>query len=82
MKIAPGATDYQIRVTQGVSGGSWGERISLTLATFPGGGTQVVIESKLVLGLWDWGRNADNVTTLFASMESVLGPGTRLETDS
>jgi hypothetical protein len=54
---------------------SWGERIAVVTATNPGGGTQVVAESKLVFGFFDWGRNQRNVEQLLASMDGALGPG-------
>jgi len=79
LTIAPGGTDWQLAAQRGVNAGSWGERIRFTMATNPGGGTQVIIESKLVLGLFDWGKNRENISALFSSMEVVLGPGHRLE---
>lgn len=82
LRIGSGATEYELRAERGINSGSWGERITFTMATFPGGGTQVIIQSKLVLGLFDWGRNANNVERLFGSMEIVLGPGQILETET
>ncbi len=79
LKLGAGTTEYEIKTSRGINGGSWGERIVFTMATFPGGGTQVIIQSKLVLGIFDWGRNRENIESLFSSMEVVLGPGSRLE---
>lgn len=82
LKLGSGSTEYEMKASRGINGGSWGERIVFTMATFPGGGTQVIIQSKLVLGLADWGRNEQNVHELFSSMEVVLGPGNILEIET
>ena len=70
-----GATEYEIQASQTMSALSWGERVTVRMATAPGGGTQVLAESKLVFGFVDWGRNQGNVEQLFSAMETVLGPG-------
>lgn len=75
LKINGRTADHELKASKGIQSGSWGERIRFQLATFPGGGTQVIIESRLVFGLFDWGRNRENVEGLFRSMEVVLGPG-------
>ncbi len=73
--IKPGATEWELRAAQNMSSMSWGERITISMGTAPGGGTQVIADSKLVFGFVDWGRNKSNVHDLFRSMETVLGPG-------
>lgn len=40
---------------------SWGERILVHGVTLSGGRTQVVIESKPVAQLFDWGKSRENV---------------------
>lgn len=75
LSVKPGATEWEVQASQSMSALSWGERLTLLIATAPGGGTQVLAESKLVFGFVDWGRNRENVTSLFTSMEALLGPG-------
>lgn len=75
LSLSSEATEYELKASRGINSGSWGERIRFIMATSPGGGTQVIIESKLTLGFFDWGRNKDNIESLFSSMEVVLGPG-------
>lgn len=71
----PASGEWEIRAAQPMSTFTWGERIHVLMATNPGGGTQVVAESKLVFGFFDWGRNQRNVETLLASLDHSLGPG-------
>ena len=71
----PASGEWEVRSSQSMSTFSWGERIVVLTATNPGGGTQVVAESKLVFGFFDWGRNQRNVEQLLASMDEALGPG-------
>ncbi len=75
LEIKPDSTEYEVRGVHSMSTLSWGEQVKVLLATFPGGGTQVVAESKLVFGFVDWGRNTSNVEGLFGSMAALLGPG-------
>lgn len=75
LTIDPGATEWEVRARRSMTTQTWGERIKLLMATAPGGGTQVLAESKLAFGFFDWGRNQANVEALFTSMEVVLGPG-------
>lgn len=82
LEVKPGATEWEIRAARSISNLSWGERISILMATSPGGGTQVVAESKLVFGFFDWGRNRQNVEALFTSMAALVGPGEIAELDS
>ncbi len=77
LAVKPDATEWQISASRSMSTLSWGERLTVQMATSPGGGTQVVAESKLVFGFVDWGRNRTNVEALLASMDDVLGPGER-----
>lgn len=71
----PQSGAWEIRASQPMSNLSWGERIHVVAATNPGGGTQVVVESKLVFGFVDWGRNQRNVETILESLDETLGPG-------
>lgn len=75
--IEPGATETEIKGSKGMSALSWGENITVNMGTFPGGGTQVLIESRLKfsLGFVDWGKNQANCETLTAALENRLGPG-------
>lgn len=75
MEVKPESTEWEIQAGYSISPLTWGERVKALMATSPGGGTQVLVESKLVFGFVDWGRNQKNVTELFAAMETVLGPG-------
>lgn len=75
MSIKPHGTEWELRASRSMSSLSWGERIKVLLATSPGGGTQVLTESKLVFGFVDWGRNQENVEGLFDAMEDLAGPG-------
>ena len=72
----PESGEWEVRTKQAMSTFSWGERIVVVTATNPGGGTQVLAESKLVFGFFDWGRNQSNVEQLLASIDGLLGPGT------
>lgn len=82
LEVKPDASEWEIRAARSMSNLSWGERISVLMATSPGGGTQVVAESKLVFGFVDWGRNQNNVDALFNSMAALLGPGEIAPLDS
>ncbi len=75
LEIKPDATEYEVRGARSMSTLSWGEQVKVLLATSPGGGTQVIVESKLVFGFVDWGRNRSNVEAIFTSMAALLGPG-------
>lgn len=75
MEVKPAATEWELEASRSISPLTWGERVKALVATSPGGGTQVLIESKLVFGFVDWGRNQKNVVEMFASMEHLLGPG-------
>jgi hypothetical protein len=81
LTIKPGGTEWEITASRGINPLSWGERITVTMATFPGGGTQVITESKLSLGIAfvDWGRNQANVEAIYQAMEPVVGPGERAD---
>ncbi len=72
----PDSGEWEVRAAQPMSNLSWGERIHVLTATNPGGGTQVVVESKLVFGFVDWGRNRRNVDAVLTSLDATLGPGT------
>ncbi len=65
----------EVRASRQMSAGSWGENVTAQVATAPGGGSQVVVESKLVFGFVDWGRNKTNVSQV------VLALTRRLEMD-
>lgn len=71
----PASGEWEIRAAQARSNYTWGERIHVVTATNPGGGTQVVVESKLVFGFVDWGRNRRNVEAIFAVLDETIGPG-------
>ncbi len=75
MEVQPGSTEWEIKASHSMSALTWGERITGLMATSPGGGTQAVIESKLVFGFVDWGRNQKNVAGMFEAMEALIGPG-------
>lgn len=77
----PTSGEWEVRASQAMSTFSWGEKVVVLTATNPGGGTQVVAESKLVFGFFDWGRNQKNVEQLLATMDGVLGPGTPASLD-
>lgn len=67
--------EWEIRAARPMGTFTWGERIHVLTATNPGGGTQVVVESKLVFGFYDWGRNQQNVEAILAALDDTLGPG-------
>jgi hypothetical protein len=71
----PASGEWEVRASQPRSNYTWGERIHVITATNPGGGTQVVVESKLVFGFVDWGRNQRNVEAVLASLDATIGPG-------
>ncbi len=71
----PASGEWEVRAAQPMTNLSWGERIHVVTATYPGGGTQVAVESKLVFGFVDWGRNRRNVESVLASLDQTLGPG-------
>lgn len=71
----PDSGEWEVRAAQPMTNLSWGERIHVLTATNPGGGTQVVAESKLVFGFVDWGRNRKNVEAIFESLDTTIGPG-------
>ena len=48
--IKPAATEWEIEATRSISPLTWGEKVKTLMATSPGGGTQVIVESKLVFG--------------------------------
>lgn len=75
MAVKPDSTEWELQADRAMSALSWGERMKALMATSPGGGTQVVLESKLVFGFMDWGRNQKNVESFFETMETVIGPG-------
>lgn len=64
----------EVKATQQASPFSWGENISALLASAPGGGSQVVVQSKLKFGFFDYGRNQANVEKLFDAIDGRLGP--------
>jgi TM2 domain-containing membrane protein YozV len=57
-----------ITAKSGVSGKSWGEVIYVFFRSVQTGGTQISCSSKLKFGLYDWGKNRDNVERLFAAL--------------
>lgn len=71
----PSSDEWEIRAARPMGTFTWGERIHLVTATNPGGGTQIVVESKLVFGFFDWGRNRQNVEAILASLDTTIGPG-------
>jgi hypothetical protein len=75
MAIKPASTEWELQADRTMSALSWGERIKALMATSPGGGTQVLLESKLVFGFIDWGRNQQNVESFFETIETIIGPG-------
>ncbi|MEM9565194.1 MAG: hypothetical protein AAGA93_21410 [Actinomycetota bacterium] len=77
----PTSGEWEVRASQSMSTFSWGERIHVLTATNPGGGTQVVVESKLVFGFVDWGRNQRNVESIIGSLDDLLTPVTADDVD-
>ncbi|MGI9595520.1 MAG: hypothetical protein ACR2QK_05135 [Acidimicrobiales bacterium] len=75
LEVKPGSSEWEIQGSRSMSTFSWGEQIKVLMATSPGGGTQVLAESKLVFGFVDWGRNQKNVEQLLESMAALVGPG-------
>lgn len=75
LNIDPVVSEYEMRADRTMSTFSWGERIKVLMATSPGGGTQVLMESKLVFGFVDWGRNQKNVKAMFDAMAQLIGEG-------
>ncbi len=75
LEVKPDSSEWEIRGARTMSTLSWGEQIKVLMATSPGGGTQVLAESKLVFGFVDWGRNKKNVDQLLTSMAALIGPG-------
>ena len=67
--------EWEVRAARAMGTFTWGEKIHVLTATNPGGGTQVVAESKLVFGFFDWGRNRQNVEAIFESLDTTIGPG-------
>jgi hypothetical protein len=75
MRLDPPEGEWEVRASRPASLMTWGERIHVVTATNPGGGTQVVVESRLAFGLLDWGRNRENVQAILAALDGALGPG-------
>lgn len=75
LEVKPESTEWEIQGARTMSALSWGEQVKILMATSPGGGTQVLAESKLTFGFVDWGRNQKNVEDLLNSMGALLGPG-------
>ncbi len=71
----PASGEWEVRAARAMGTFTWGEKIHVLTATNPGGGTQVVAESKLVFGFFDWGRNRQNVEAIFDSLDTTIGPG-------
>lgn len=71
----PSSGEWEVRAARPMGTFTWGERIHVVAATNPGGGTQVVAESKLAFGFFDWGNNQRNVESIFDSLDSTIGPG-------
>ncbi len=71
----PSGGEWEVRAARPMGTLTWGERVHVVTATNPGGGTQVVAESKLVFGFVDWGRNRQNVEAIFAALDATIGPG-------
>lgn len=82
LEVQPDSSEWEIQASRSMSTLTWGERVKVLMATSPGGGTQVLAESKLVFGFVDWGRNQKNVEQLFESMAALLGPGEMAPTES
>ena len=74
MRLEESDGEWEVRARQPVSFMTWGERIQVITATNPGGGTQVVAESRLSFGLVDWGRNQRNVDDILARLDERLDP--------
>ena len=72
LRLEDAAGEWEVRARRGVSLMTWGERIQIVTATNPGGGTQVVVESRLTFGLIDWGRNQSNVDEILAALDERL----------
>lgn len=61
-----------IQISRGVSLATWGESLDVRLRPVPSG-TEVTIHSALKFGLVDWGKNQQNIDTLFVRVGSALG---------
>lgn len=69
---SPSAGMIEVRASQQMSLASWGENVSAKVAAAPGGGSQVVVESKLIFGFVDWGRNKTNVDQVLVALSRRL----------
>src|SRR5438046_1346360 len=65
-------TDTEIIAKSGFALRSWGERIAITM-TPAAWQTTVQIESRPIAQLVDWGRGAEHLAALAASMRAILG---------
>lgn len=63
-----------VQISRGVSLATWGENLDVRLRPVPSG-TEVTINSALKFGLVDWGKNQQNIDTLFVRIGSALGGG-------
>ena len=73
LRLRPGAGEWEVQASRPISMVTWGERITVTSATNPGGGTQVIVESRLSFGLVDWGRNRRNVDEILDALDAWFG---------
>jgi len=55
-----------IKATAGISGKSWGEKISVFMHSAPSGGILIRCKSDLKFGFYDWGKNRENVERFFS----------------
>lgn len=75
LRPRPGDGEWEIVASRPIGPMTWGERITVITATDPGGGTQVIAESRLTFGLVDWGHNRANVESILGGLDTTLGTG-------
>lgn len=62
---------YHLHFSTGASLRSWGQHVDVDLRP-QGPGTQVVVTTRLKLGLIDWGEGGDLADQLFATVERMF----------
>ncbi|MBI2077032.1 MAG: hypothetical protein HYT80_01490 [Euryarchaeota archaeon] len=65
-------TERRVVVRSGFSIRSWGEEITVDVLARPSGGTRVKAESRILVGLWDWGKNRSNLARLTKALDTEI----------
>ena len=63
---------HTIYVSTGMGWRSWGENLTLTVYSHPGGNSELQLTSTCKYGLVDWGRNQDNLDEIMTMLRNEL----------